>query len=143
MPANATLYLASADPALGSVVPGAKSDKSLFRRTATHFTLTVGGEALRLNVMARERMPRHLQGFRTYVAGLAAGDAAKAQVTAALARTQSVLGLVAQTDFDANPALWPALLQIASAFDGVIFAADSVFDAQGIAIVGPAARDGT
>ena len=136
MPAQAAIYLPLADPDLARVFPKARSDKGLFRK-ATYFELDLGGDKVRLGLMPRADIPRHLQGFRGYVATLPGSAAARAAATERLLRTQSVLGLRTTAEFEHNAAIRPALLAIAGAFGGFVFVDDGIVLADGTELIGP------
>lgn len=136
MPANAAIYLPYDKVDLCTIFPTAKSNKGLFS-AATYFDVPCGAETVRFNLMPPGMIGRHLAGFLGYIESLPDEPDRKRDAQTAVRQSRTVLGLVAESEFADNHAIWQALFQIADAYDGYVFVNDSVLLANGAVIVGP------
>jgi len=129
MPANASLYLPYPDVDLRQVFPEA----SLL---GERWEVTLGGERVAFHRMPSEELPRHLAGLSRWIDGLDDDAGRKAGARTALGHTKTALGMVASSEFEDNHALWESLFKIAAAFDGYVFAYDSVLLPSGGVLLG-------
>ena len=136
MPANASIYLPCDRVDLRKQFDGVATDGGLLRKP-TYFEFALGQSNVRFNVMPANEIPRHLAGFIGYIRQLADPATNKADAEKAISLTRTVLGLVTDHEFGDNHAIWAALFKIADAYDGYVFAYDSVQLPSGAVIVGP------
>ena len=137
MTANAAIYIPIESPDLAKVFPDAKSDQGLFKRKPSWFSMVLGGDPVKFNVMAGVDLPRHIEGFVGYIQSLDEDHQRKHDAATAVRLTKCVLGLQTSREFEENPAIWQALFRIADAFDGYVFVHDSLLLPGGGVIVGP------
>lgn len=136
MPANAAIYIPRSDIDLGTLFRVVDTDKRLFRRP-TYFDVDLDGDIVRFNVMKSSQIGNHLRGFLGYIDSLDQDPQRKRDAAGAIARAQTVLGLVTDREFEQNHAIWQSLFRIAQAYDGFVFAHDSVLLPNGAVMVGP------
>ena len=136
MPANAAIYIPKEKIDLSNLFPETKSDKG-WLRAANYFDVRLNGEVVRFNVMPRNEVAKHIAGFLNYIASLPDEAERKQDASIAIRQTQTVLGLVASSNFTDNDAIWQSLFQIAKAFDGYVFVHDSILLPNGAVMVGP------
>jgi len=117
-----------------------KSNGGIFK-AASYFEVLLDNHTVRFNVMPRERIGAHVAGFLGYIDSLLDQQSRKDDAKLAIAQTKTVLGMVSPCNFDENHSIWPALFKIADAYDGYVFAYDSVFLPSGSVIVGPLQAD--
>jgi len=141
MTANAAIYIPIDSPDLAKVFPDAKSDRGVFRRKASWFSIVLDGDTVKFNAMADEDLSNHLEGFVRYIDSLDEDDQRKQDAVSVVRPTRCVLGLQTSREFEDNPAIWQALFRIADAFDGYVFVHGSLLLPSGGVIVGPLRDD--
>jgi len=135
---NCTLYFPAREVALKSVFPQGKSDSGLFRK-ATWFEYEAGEGKVRLN-LAMKDLPRHLQGFRAYVAQLPGTGPSKAEAVRRIAQTQSAVGVILPGPVSPDSRVFTSLVDLIGRFDGFMFVGNSIMLADGTFLVGPLAE---
>ena len=138
LPANASLYVPRPLVRL-------RSDASLRgpdarNRRGQHYELSVGGSAVRLNIMPTEMVAAHLRGFAGWVQSLDEPHDLKAEAHALIKSAQHVLGLVTGDTFENNPALMPWLFGEAEENGAFVFMLDSIYLASGVVLIGAMRR---
>jgi hypothetical protein len=141
MGANAAIYLPYDGVNLADLFEGMIAGQGVQGRQS-HFEVVLNGESVLFNIMPQSEMPRHLQGFAGYIDSLDEPNQCKSDAKGLVQHTKTVLGMVAQSEFDENPALWQSLFQIADKWDGFVFVFDSVLLPNGGVIVGPLKESG-
>ena len=136
MPANGAVYIQRDDVDLANVFEDVKSDRGLFGKP-TYYDVNLNGEWVRFNVMEPAQIEAHMSGFLGYIASLDQDEKRKADTSHAVRHTKVVLGLLTDKEFEDNPAIWESLFKIADAYDGLVFAHDSVLLPNGAVLVGP------
>jgi len=136
MAAQAAIYLPMEDADLRKVFPNATTDRSLIRR-ASYYEVELNGETVRFNVMPKQEIPGHLLGLQSYVQSLPDPEDQKTAVIQAARKVRTVFGLLAQSEFVDNAAIWESLLRIAQRFDGFLFVYSSVILSDSTVAVGP------
>ena len=74
--ANAAIYVPKSRFGATARILGGRSDEGFFR-SPTFLEWTIGVDAVRLNVMSREEVTDHVQGFCRWIDQLAEPDACK------------------------------------------------------------------
>jgi hypothetical protein len=133
MPANASLYLPYPSVDLRQVFPEATLVKD---DLGEKWEVSLGGDRVAFYRMPSEELPQHLAGLSAWVDGLDDDAGRKASTRMALSHTKTALGMVASSEFEDNQTLWESLFKIAAAFDGYVFAYDSVLLPSGGVLVG-------
>ena len=139
MPANASIYLPVDSVDLKAMFPNVRTDKGLFRKLS-YYEFQINQDGVKLNIMDRQKVGAHLQGFLGYIAAFPSDNPEAQQLPTKIAHTKMVLGLITEGDFDTNPGLWPALCQVAGTYNGHIFAYNSIWTPQGVCLAGPLAN---
>jgi hypothetical protein len=137
MPAKASLYLPYPDIDLRQVFPQATLSKD---RLGEGWEVRLDGERVAFYRMPSEELPGHLAGMLGWVDRLDDDAGRKADARTALGHTKTALGMVASSEFENNHALWESLFKVADAFDGYVFAYDSVLLPSGAVLIGALRR---
>lgn len=136
MAANAAIYLPTDKVDLTAVFKSARSNGGFFKR-ATSYTVDINGDRVTFNLMPQEQIPTHIQGFLGYIASLDEEAERKQDASFIVRQTKSVLGMVADQEFEENHQLWASLFKIADYYDGYVFVHGSLLLPSGGVIVGP------
>jgi hypothetical protein len=136
MAANAAIYLPTDKVDLTDVFKSARGNGGLFKR-ATSYTVDINGDVVTFNLMPREQIPAHIQGFLGYIASLDEEAERKHDASFIVQHTKSVLGLVADREFEENHQIWASLFKIADYYDGYVFVHGSLLLPSGGVILGP------
>ncbi|MEM8782204.1 MAG: hypothetical protein AAGE65_05035 [Planctomycetota bacterium] len=139
MPANAALYLPHDDIDLREVFADGQHHRG--GDSSEYFDCLVDGHPVRFNVMAQSDIPAHLDGFAGYVRSLDEPASRADDAVMLIEHSKTVLGLVAECEFDENHELWQCLFTVTDRWDGFVFAFDSILLPNGAVIVGPLRDD--
>jgi hypothetical protein len=137
MPAKASLYLPYPDVDLRQVFPQATLSRDRF---GEGWQVGIDGERVAFYRMPSEELARHLADLLRWVDRLDDDAGRKADARTVLGHTKTALGMVASSEFEDKHVLWESLFRVADAFDGYVFAHDSVLLPSGAVLVGALRR---
>ncbi len=142
MPANAAIYIQEDKINLADIFESVECNKGLFKNPS-YFDVRLNDDIVRFNVMPSGEVTDHINGFLGYIASLDQDESRKKDTAHAISHTKIVLGLVTNKEFDENHAIWQSLFEIASKYNGFVFAYGSVLLPSGTVLVGPLLDQGT
>lgn len=136
MPANGAIYIQHNNVNLYDVFDNVSSDKGWFKKPS-YYDVTLGEDVVRFNIMPKDEVPKHINGFLGYIDSLDQDQERKDDTARGVRNTQVVLGLVTDKEFDENHAIWESLFKIADKHHGLVFVHNSVLLPNGVVLVGP------
>jgi len=135
-----TVYLPESIPTLDwlSQCPGVTKVEGK-GRDAKQFEVTFLDMGVRINVMPREELKSHLEGFANYVISLhlKKQDDATFSVLERISATKNVLGCVIEPSLDNEGLMGGFITTIAQHGKALVFARDCIFDSDGTQLLGP------
>jgi len=92
-----------------------------------------------INLMKAKEIPQHLEGFLGYINHLSGGhvDQRLAQLMQQVADTKQVMGLVIEPGLDTQGRCKRFVCVVTNYYGGIFFANDSIYDGNGILLLGP------
>ncbi len=142
-PANATIY-GTIDPiipveklhALAADAERVTANRDLIGDIA-QFTIQWPDFQILMNVMPRQDISRHLEGFVGYAQQLSDGSTTHEDVIRQIRRIKHVHGLVITPGWDVKGRAQRVILGITTYYHGLFFAANSIYDGANQLLLGP------
>lgn len=132
MPANAALYLPREHVNLREIFESSVSNQ----KDGEYFELLLDTDLTTYNIMPKADINGHISGFINYLSSLNEEKDRIQDAIAAIKHTKTVLGLVAEKEFDENPKIWESLFKIADKYNGYVFVYESLLLPNGGVILG-------
>lgn len=137
MSANAALYLPEEHIELNDIFKSSVVNQV----DGKSFNLILGDDLVTYNIMPKIDIKEHILGLINYLYSLNEEKNRIEDAIQIIKHTKTVLGLVAEKEFDENPKIWESLFKIADKYNGYVFVYESLLLPNGGVILGPLKKE--